>query len=89
MEIKTSDTAKMAVARQAIGHINRLYEIMEAMMRLQAGVESGELPLSDEIAAEAITLAEEGDQTMSGFNKAAKLMDLLMAAEEGGDDDEE
>lgn len=87
-EIKISDAAKMAVTKKAIGHINRLYEIMEALMRLHAGVESGELPLSDEIAAEALALAEEGDQAKKDYERCASLMDIFMATE-GGDDDEE
>ena len=87
-EIKISDAAKMAVTRKAVGHINRLFEIMEALTRLRTGVESGELPFSDEIAAEALTLVEEGDLHMEGFERTTKLMDLFMATE-GGDDDEE
>lgn len=86
--IKISDAAKMAVAKKAIGHINRLLEIEETLMRLRTGVESGELPFSDEIAAEALTLVEEGDLHMEGFEQTTKLMDLFMATE-GGDDDEE
>lgn len=87
-EIKISDTDKMAVTRKAIGHINRLLDTMEALTRLRTGVESGELPFSDEIAAEALALVEEGDQAMEGLEQSTRLMELFKATE-GGDEDEE
>lgn len=88
MEIKVSDAAKMAVTKKAVGHINHLFNLMEALTRLRAGVESGDLPFSDEIAAEALALVEEGDQAMEDLDKTFALIDLFKATE-GGDDDEE